>query len=260
MNLWGTRVRRIVPKKVRDIVARRLLEPIFADEDSAARFWQLRAGELTEPTTVRVKPIGGAPVTLRPSTEDAAVFIDTFYRRSHEPPASAYPITRIVDLGANIGLTAAHLAHSNPLAHITAVEMDSENASLCRLNTEPWRTRCDVQEVAVWPERATLRYEPHRSLTSRHRVGETGSVTVEAIGLDEVIGETDSIDYVKVDIEGAEAGLLKRQTSWASRVRTIRVEVHDDYDSHQCMTDLRALGFSAARDRRHRNHVIGTRS
>ena len=44
----------------------------------------------------------------------------------------------------------------------------------------------------------------------------------------------ESVDYLKMDIEGAEAELMKGDTSWLEHVRAINIEVHSppaDYDT-----------------------------
>jgi hypothetical protein len=51
------------------------------------------------------------------------------------------------------------------------------------------------------------------------------------------------VDYVKLDIEGAERDLLTANTGWAARVRCISVEVHSPYRVEECLRDLAALGF-----------------
>jgi len=52
------------------------------------------------------------------------------------------------------------------------------------------------------------------------------------------------VDFIKMDIEGAEREVLSKNTGWASAVRSIQVEVHDPYTVEQCERDLRELGFT----------------
>jgi hypothetical protein len=60
----------------------------------------------------------------------------------------------------------------------------------------------------------------------------------------------DEVDFVKMDIEGAEAQVLRRATEWAERVRSIKVEVHRTYSVSDGANDLRALGFETRIDDR----------
>ncbi|MGH2876326.1 MAG: FkbM family methyltransferase, partial [Solirubrobacteraceae bacterium] len=67
------------------------------------------------------------------------------------------------------------------------------------------------------------------------------------------------VDFVKMDIEGAEREVLRQETAWASKVRSIGVEVHPPYTVEQCEHDLRDLGFRTARLVSHEAGVVGDR-
>jgi len=67
------------------------------------------------------------------------------------------------------------------------------------------------------------------------------------------------IDYVKMDIEGAERQVLKENTEWMAHVRCIKVELHD-YQKEECIADLRQLGLQTLADTNHWTTVIGIRS
>ena len=69
----------------------------------------------------------------------------------------------------------------------------------------------------------------------------------------------DEIDYLKMDIEGAERDLLRAPGRWARSVRSMKVELHQPYTPDQAMSDLAALGFSPQPDSRHKSCVCGTR-
>lgn len=256
----GNGLRGLVPKPIRRAAEHRLMRSIFADEESSEDFRRLRAGLITEPVTIRVEPLGGAAVTLRPGTEDSVVFIDTFYGGHHLPPPSVHPIERVVDLGANIGLTMAHLAYTNPRARVTGVEMDAENAALCRINTDPWSDRCEVKQCAVWPTRGMLHYERNGSLSSRYKVANYGSVEVRAVPVGDLLHPGETVDYMKIDIEGSEEALLTTAAEWSPSVKSMRVEVHGAYRVVDCIADLRPLGFHARPDPKLRSHVLATRS
>ena len=102
---------------------------------------------------LRLKPLRGAPVSVRPGTADVDTVWAAFMRGYHRPPevvAAAGP-TRIWDLGCNIGLTMADLAVRFPDAELTGVELDEGNVELARHNLAPWEARCRVIHAAVWP-------------------------------------------------------------------------------------------------------------
>lgn len=219
------------------------------------------------PVTVRFRPLGPASVKLRPQTEDDGLARDVFFTSYHLPPAGIDPreLRHIWDLGANIGLTMAHMAANFPQAHITGVELDANNAALCSENISRWHDRCEVIAAGVWTSSGTVEYErPTGRVQSFHVVDATGSTpsaSAPAISLNALLERSGAmlIDYVKMDIEGAERAVLNENTEWASRVRSIKVELHHSYSIPECLTDLERLGFVAAPIPRHHAGVAGVR-
>ncbi len=67
----------------------------------------------------------------------------------------------------------------------------------------------------------------------------------------------DPVDFVKMDVEGAEREILADASAWADRVRAIKVEVHAPYTLEACRRDLERAGFETERDQRHRAALIG---
>jgi FkbM family methyltransferase len=182
----------------------------------------------------------------------------------HLPPEElgAATVTSVLDLGASIGATAAHFAHRFPEADIVAVELDGPTAALCRRNVAAWGKHCRVVEGAVWSARGPLVYEVAGSSSQTHRVvAAPGPATAPTLGIpiEDLIGSR-GVDYIKMDIEGAEREVLRVNTGWATRVRAIKVEVHPPYTVDECATDLRALGFAARIDERHWACVAGLRA
>ncbi|MBA2429196.1 MAG: FkbM family methyltransferase, partial [Thermoleophilaceae bacterium] len=124
--------------------------------------------------------------------------------------------------------------------------------------------RCSLVEGAVWPEDGELEYHGWSANTSSFRVTDDADSTAlvrhaRAVSLASLVEEAGAVDYVKMDIEGAEARVLTERTEWAPAVRTIKVEVHPPYTVEGCARDLEALGFSTRRDRRHSWAVVGVR-
>jgi FkbM family methyltransferase len=239
---------------------------IVADRSSLRRARALEQGRAGagRPLVVRVRPLLGAPVALRPQTSDVTVLWDTFLGGYHLPPRELEldsEASTIWDLGANIGLTMADLAVRFPNARVLGVELDEANAAVCRRNVSPWADRCRVLEAAVWTAEGEVAYRrrPGHELGTRIEGPGAGTQRVRAITLDRLMAEHDGwVDYIKMDIEGAEREVLRRDVGWAQRVRAIRVEVHEPYTPAQCAGDLRALGFAPRVERRY--YVVGVRA
>jgi FkbM family methyltransferase len=203
------------------------------------------------PRRLRLKPLDGHPVWLRPGAADYWA-LDSLDPPVHLPPAEIPPeeILAIWDLGANIGLTMCHLALFCPAAKVVGVEMAAGNAALCRANLAQWSGRCELVEAAVWDADGSVTYDGcGGGQELGFHVGEStsaGSTRAPAICLNTLLerhGPKQTIDYVKMDIEGAEQRVLATNTDWADRVRSIKVEVHPPYTVAECTRDLERLAF-----------------
>jgi FkbM family methyltransferase len=210
-----------------------------------------------------ISALGGRSVTIRRGTSDAEVVWETFSGGYHLPPPGLSPRT-VWDLGANIGLTMAHIAAVYPDAQLTGVELDPANLELCRRNLAPWADRCVARYGAVWDRPGEIEYSAEPGLEYGFRVGKGRGVrrSAPAVTLDQLadLAGHAPIDYVKMDIEGAERQVLRNATDWARLVRCINVETHEPYTVRDCVADLERLGFATRIQRRHWASVIGVRS
>lgn len=205
------------------------------------RFLRLRSLR-PEPTTLRVRALA-SPIYVRPATADTEVIWGVFHGLCHLPPVPLAPDARILDLGANIGLTAAHYATLYPRATIVAVELDDGNAAMAVLNTQPWRDRITVINAAAWWETTRLMYSATPGEEYGLHVSPDGDRGVDAIAVGELVDRHGPIDFLKMDVEGAERQILTHETGWASSVGAIQIELHEDYTIEACSADLRRIGF-----------------
>jgi FkbM family methyltransferase len=201
---------------------------------------------------LRLRALGGSEVLIRPATSDLGTVWGTFARRYHLPPSELGVPDTIWDLGANIGLTMAHFACLFPHARVLGVELDADNVDLARRNVAPWGDRCQVIHAAVWASEGEVRYHGWGGTSNYQVTGAEGGTAVRAVSLAELAREHGGpVDYVKVDVEGAERELLRDGTGWAEAVRCLKVELHGDYGVQECEADLRRLGFEVWPDPDH---------
>ena len=219
-------------------------------------------GDSRSTVALRLRPLSGREVSVRPATSDLATVWGTFARRYHLPPPEIGSPGTILDLGANIGLTMAHYACLFPHAHVVGVELDGDNAALARQNVAAWADRCDVIHAAVWPHDGEVHYRGWPGGTSNYQVTDLPEdVPVQAVSVATLLSQLSGpVDFLKIDIEGAEHGLLQAGDAWASQARSVKVELHGNYSVDDCEADLQHLGFSTRRDPNHRACVIGIRA
>jgi FkbM family methyltransferase len=218
-------------------------------------------GAVGKPVKLRVAALGYAPVAVRPGTTDLEVLWGTISGEFHLPPAGVEP--RVVwDLGANVGLTMAHFLAVFPDARVVGVEPVPEAVALARRNVERWRDRATVVEAAVWYEDGELQLsvEAGDEWGAHVAAGEGSSGPVPARSLNTLLADEDAVDFLKMDVEGAEREILTRNTDWTRKVACIKVELHGDYTHEACIADLRRLGFEAEPDPRHNRCVVGRRA
>lgn len=215
----------------------------------------------TSPARLRLRPLDGHEVLVRPGTSDLGTVWGTFARHYHLPPPEVEEPRVIWDLGANIGLTMAHFACRFPLARVIGVELDADNVALARHNVAAWGDRCEVIHAAVWSSDGEVHYRGWPGGTSNYQVSDVAEDSaVGAISLATLLRERGGpVDYLKIDVEGAERELLQDGSGWAHAVRCVKVELHGDYSVDQCQADLGHLGYRTRPDAEHWACVIGLR-
>ena len=214
---------------------------------------------------LRLKPLGGLEVEVRPRTSDAQMLRETFRDNVHRPPAEANArgVRQIVDLGANIGITVADNALRYPQARILGVELDPDNADLARRNTARWAERCTILQGAAWTEDGEIAYVREPGQEFGFHVARTGGRTTQALSMPTILAHVPDgarIDFLKMDVEGVESRLLAPSVPhWMDRVDAIALQVHGEYTIEDCVRDLDALGFSARPDSRRIDFVTAVR-
>jgi FkbM family methyltransferase len=156
------------------------------------------------PWTVRIDtPLGRVSVTLH-SRHDLLTVNEVFCRRDYGDPTG----TAIVDIGANIGISALYFLTRQPGCHVWCYEPNPTNVQRLRQNLAPFMDRVTVRQVAVGPERGRLGFfvEP----TGRYGRLEAGQTElVEVVTVTDVLEEVGrNVDFAKIDTEGSEPALV----------------------------------------------------
>jgi len=168
------------------------------------------------------------PFWLRPGSSDVPEFLYTIARESYGKYLPRPPVEFILDLGANIGDTAAWFLSRFPDARLVAVEPDAENFAVLQRNAEGYAGRIILERAAVWPYSTTLTFVDQQASDAVQvrdaEGGECSAVTVPQLMRKYAWPR---IDLLKCDIEGAEKELFSMNADeWLAKTNFLVVETH----------------------------------
>ncbi len=192
-----------------------------------------------EPATWRVRPrqvLHPLLARLRGSS-DMEVFEQIFICQEYSCLRDLNEPSIVLDLGANVGFSAAYFLSIFPNARILAVEPDEGNLAICKANLSPYGDRVVLLHGAVWSRPATLGVVKGTFGDGREWATqvvelvneERPSIGVQAWDVGSLIDMSGggSVDLLKVDIERAELSVFGESAgSWLHRVRNICIELH----------------------------------
>jgi len=186
---------------------------------------------------------------LRTFKGDIGIFYEVFWKKTYAEHLSLLKKEPkiIVDLGAHIGLTSIYLSLKYPNAKIYSVEASVDNFELLKVNTNSFKN-IECINAAAYFEDGFVNFS-NDELSYNQKISDTG-ISTKAISLETLKKnfEIPNIDLLKIDIEGGEIDLLRKQNSWLSGVENIIIEIHHPYTSSDLGEDLKTFGFSIKRN------------
>ena len=196
-------------------------------------------------------PVGALHLVLRSNAgSDAFIFGEVFNHRYYDVGLPQKPTT-ILDLGANIGLTAIYFARLYPDAEIACVEPMPSNLRQLRQNLEMNRVDAKVFAAAIDVEDGEVIMEAH-PMDYGHKVmgaAVSGALSTKcgAISVPTIMRRMgwERIGLLKMDIEGHEKTLFSRDCGWLNLVDAMLIECHDGFFSGDDLAVLTAkYGFN----------------
>ncbi len=167
-----------------------------------------------------------APVWLRSGTTDSVVFRQLVLGDELGFPLPFTPQT-IVDGGANIGLATRVFKERWPDAAVLAVELEEGNATMLARNCA-MLSGVTIRQGAIWDRDEQVGID-RTGGEYGFQVSTSAAPNVAAWTVDTLLREQgwDSVDLVKLDVEGAEARILRGPLTWLIRTRAVAIELHD---------------------------------
>ena len=164
--------------------------------------------------------------------------------------ADAVKLGQVVyDVGANVGfytLLASRLV--GPTGKVVAFEPLPRNLAFLRRHVEMNDRHGNVTVVAaaVSDRAGTARFDPG-PMPEMGRLSSAGTVEVRTVALDQWIAEqgAPAPGFIKIDVEGAEASVLRGARALLTGVRPdVLVATHGDAEHEDCRGILQDLGYS----------------
>jgi len=144
----------------------------------------------------------------------------------------------ILDCGANIGLSVIYIKKQHPNAEIVAFEPDDMNYSLLAENMKSFGyTDVTIRKEAVWINNTQIYFSNEGSMSSKiERENSSNTTEVKAIRLKDFL--TRKVDFLKIDIEGAEYTVLNDIAGELHFVKNMFLEYHGTFSQNAELTKL----------------------
>jgi FkbM family methyltransferase len=143
------------------------------------------------------------------------------HRRSHR--------LLVVDGGANIGAASVYFAFQYPGCKIIAVEPEKHNCRLLRRNCKGLHVTLLQNALGCEAGKLYL-FDPGHSDWG-FRTGKKGDSPVDAVTMNDILQKYCSHDVIpficKLDIEGGEQNLFRRNYGWLAKFPLLIIELHD---------------------------------
>lgn len=132
----------------------------------------------------------------------------------------------IIDCGANIGLSIIYFKKLYPGSEIVAFEPDRKIFEVLSFNIKSFNLEnITLINKGVWKGECKLKFFSEGSDSGRIAVEGDGNITeIETLRLREYLKKP--VDFLKIDIEGAETDVLKDCSDLLKNVKNIFIEYH----------------------------------
>jgi FkbM family methyltransferase len=175
---------------------------------------------------------------------DIPIFYEVMMEETYFLPQDWISIdATVVDLGAHVGCTSIYLHQFHKIGTYVALEPSPKNFMVLQQNA----ITCPMETVnkAIYSKDGKVKIDSSKSQGQNHHLNDAKGTEIDAIHMETLMKEynIDTIDLLKVDIEGTENILFKNKPDWLKSVRVILIELHGDYTVADLKNDISPYGF-----------------
>lgn len=161
------------------------------------------------------------------------LFLEEIYKFSVNKPNP-----KILDIGANIGLSILFFKELYPEAELVAFEADPNIFSYLKNNVYGnGYENVTLINKAVWCENTTLNFAPDGADGGQISINANSNITVETVDIADLL-QYHKFDFIKMDIEGAEEFVLPRCEGLLGSVQQMFVEYHSKVARKQSLDKI----------------------
>jgi FkbM family methyltransferase len=162
------------------------------------------------------------------------IFTQEIYKFNN---SSSNPV--IIDCGANIGLSTLYFAIAYPNSKVFAFEPDKAIFNLLQKNINDNKlSHVSLYNEAVWTQDTELSFSNKGSEASQIDTTGQSATKVKAIRLAKFLAQFEKIDFLKMDIEGAEFDVVKDCTTELQKVQNFFLEYHGNSNETEKLITL----------------------
>lgn len=147
----------------------------------------------------------------------------------------------IIDCGGNIGLSALYFSHLYPNGAIKVIEADKKIAEICKKNiADNKKLNIEVINKAVWVNNGFISFNSDGADGGKIDK-ESIAEKIPCVDFNEFIEPFQKIDFVKIDIEGAEIEVITHIKNQLPKIQYLFIEYHSVSTTAQRLGDLLSL-------------------
>ncbi|MDE3144684.1 MAG: FkbM family methyltransferase [Bacteroidota bacterium] len=146
----------------------------------------------------------------------------------------------IIDCGANIGLSVLYFKNIFPNSEIICFEPDVNNFKLLEKNVADNKlNNVSIRKEAVWIKNGFISFESKGSEASKiNESVEDSSTQISCIDFAALLNNYNEIDFLKMDIEGAEHSVIRHCSTQLHRIKNMFIEYHGKVSDTNELIDL----------------------